>query len=72
MRRVVGWIVRWIRGIRKVAIYSSCWWWREIIGLWEVAGVIGVCGRLTWAVPARTVASAWAIAALTVGRFIFI
>lgn len=66
VRWVVGRVVGWIRCIRKIAIYSSCWWRREVVGLWKVAGVIGVHGRLTWAV------AAWAVTALTIGRFIFI
>ena len=74
-RWVVGRIIRWVRGIRKVAVYvayRSCWWWREVVGLWKITGVIGVCGRLTRAELARTVASARAVAALTIGRLIFV
>jgi hypothetical protein len=72
---VVCWIVGWIWGVRKVAVHVSrgrCWRRREVVGFWEVAGFMRACGRLTWAVLARAVASARAVAALAIGRLIFI
>src|SRR5690242_4723468 len=72
VRWIVGRIVGRIWCIRKVAIYSSCWWWREVVRLWEIAGVIGMRGRLTWAVATRTVWPAWAVATLTIGGFVVI
>jgi hypothetical protein len=72
---VVGRVVGWVWCVRKIAVYMAhrCGWWgREIVGLWEVAGVIGVCSRLARAVLARTVATVGTVAALTIGRLIII
>lgn len=76
VRRVVGGVVRWVRSIRKVAINRGRWRWREVVGRWEVLGIIvGPGSRLARAVSTRTVAFtavAPAVAAFTIGRLVFI
>jgi hypothetical protein len=77
VRRVVGGVVWWIRGIGKVAIYRGRWRGRKVVGRWEVSGVVvGTSSRLTRAVSTRTVAftavAPGTVAVLTVGRLVFI
>lgn len=77
VRRVVGRVVWWIWGIRKVAINRSGWRGREVIGRWEVLGVIvGASSRLARAVSTRTVAftavAPRTVAVLTIGRLVVI
>lgn len=70
---VVCRVVGRVRRIRKIAVHVThrlCWRRREVVSFWEVTGIIGMSGRLTWAVLSRAVTSAWAVAALTIGRLV--
>jgi hypothetical protein len=66
---VIGWVVRWVRGI---VIKGRCWGRRKVVGIRKVTGVIRTCGGLTWTVPVGTVLAAWAVAALAIGRLILV